>query len=54
MKGKKKNKEVSFFCDLRFEFCNYLYDSYWRLTYSLTSGLVRLVEVRASWSKHLH
>ena len=27
---------------------------HWRLTWSLTSGLVRLVEVRASRPKHLH
>jgi hypothetical protein len=27
---------------------------HWRLTWSLTSGSVRLVEVRANWSKHLY
>jgi len=42
------DQEVCFFCDLRFESCGYLYDGHWRLTWSLISGLVELVEVRAS------
>jgi hypothetical protein len=35
-------------CSLRFEPCGCLYDGYWRFTWSLTSGPVGLVEVRAS------
>jgi hypothetical protein len=30
------------------------YDGHWRLTWSLTSGPVGLVEVRASWPGHPH
>jgi len=47
------DQKVCFFCDLRFEPCGCSYDGYWRLTWSLTSGSVRLVEVRASWPGHL-
>jgi len=32
------------------EVCSY--DDHWRLTWSLTSGPVELVEVRASWPGH--
>jgi hypothetical protein len=35
-------------CGLKFEPCGCSYDGRWRLTWSLTSGPVRLVEVRAS------
>ena len=35
-------------CSFRFELCSYSYDGHWRLTWSLTSGLVGLVEVRVS------
>jgi len=45
--------EVSI-CGLRFEPCGCSYDSDWRLTWSLTSGPVGLVEVRASWPGHPH
>jgi hypothetical protein len=30
------------------------YDGHWRFTWSLTSGLMGLVEVRASWPGHPH
>jgi hypothetical protein len=38
----------------RFEPCGCSYDDHWRLTWSLTSGPVGLVEIRASWSGHPH
>jgi len=47
------NQKVYSLCDLRFEPCGCLYDGHWRLTWSLTSGPVGLVEVRVSWSGHL-
>ena len=43
------DQEVYSLCGLRFEPCGCSYDGYWRLTWSLTSGPVRLVEVHASW-----
>jgi hypothetical protein len=46
------DQEVCFLCDLRFEPCGCSYDGHWRLTWSLTSGPVELVEVRASWPGH--
>ena len=46
------DQEVCSFCGLRFEPCGYSYDGHWRLTWSLTSGPVGLVEVRASWPGH--
>ena len=46
------NQEVCFLCGLRFEPCGSSYDDHWRLTWSLTSGPVGLVEVRASWLGH--
>jgi len=39
-------------CKFRFEPCGCSYDSHWRFTWSLTSGPVGLVEVRASWFGH--
>ena len=42
------DQEVCSLCGLRFESCGCSYDDHWRLTLSLTSGPVRLVEVRAS------
>jgi hypothetical protein len=42
------NQEVCFLCDLRFESCDCSYDGHWRFTWSLTSGPVKLVEVRIS------
>jgi hypothetical protein len=42
------DQEVCSLCGLRFEPYGYSYDGQWRLTWSLTSGPVRLVEVRAS------
>jgi hypothetical protein len=46
------DQEVCFLCSLRFEPCSCSYDSHWRLTWSLTSGPVGLVEVHASWPGH--
>ena len=46
------DQEVCSLCGLRFEPCGRSYDGHWRLTWSLTSGPVRLVEVCASWSGH--
>jgi hypothetical protein len=46
------DQEVCFLCGLRFEPCGYSYDGHWRLTWSLTSGPVGLVEVRANWPGH--
>ena len=46
------DQEVCFLCGLRFEPCSCSYDGHWRLTWSLTSGPVGLVEVRASWPGH--
>ena len=42
------DQEVCSLCGLRFEPCGCSYDGHWRLTWSLTSGSVGLVEVRAS------
>jgi hypothetical protein len=46
------DQEVCFLCGLRFESCGCSYDGHWRLTWSLTSGPVGLVEVRANWPGH--
>ena len=46
------DQEVCFFYGLRFEPCGCSYDGHWRLTWSLTSGPMGLVEVRASWPGH--
>ena len=43
------DQEVCSLCGLRFESCGCSYDGHWRFTWSLTSGPVGLVEVRASW-----
>jgi hypothetical protein len=48
------NQEVCSLCGLRFESRGCLYDDHWKLTWSLISGSVRLVEVRASWPRHPH
>jgi hypothetical protein len=48
------DQEVCSLCDLKFEPYSYSYDGYWRLTWSLTSGPVELVEVRANWLGRLH
>jgi hypothetical protein len=42
------NQEICSLCGFRFELCGCSYDDHWRLTWSLTSGPVGLVEVRAS------
>ena len=42
------DQEICSFCGLRFEPCGCSYDDHWRLTWSLTSGPVGLVEVHAS------
>jgi hypothetical protein len=46
------DQEVCSLCGLRFEPYSCSYDGHWRLTWSLTLGLVGLVEVRASWPGH--
>ena len=46
------NQEVCSLCGLRFESYGYSYDGHWKLTWSLTSGPVGLVEVRANWPGH--
>ena len=46
------DQEVCFLCGLRFKPCGCSYDGHWRFTWSLTSGPVGLVEVRASWPGH--
>jgi len=46
------DQEICFFCDFRFEPCGCSYDGHWRLTWSLTSRPVGLVEVRANWPEH--
>jgi len=43
------DKEVCSLCGLKFEPCGCSYDGHWKFTWSLTSGPVGLVEVRASW-----
>ena len=42
------DQEVCSFCGLKFEPFGCSYDGHWRLTWSLTSGPVGLVEVPAS------
>ena len=46
------DQEICSLCGLRFEPCGCSYDGHWRLTWSLTSGPVGLVEMRASWPGH--
>ena len=46
------DQEVCFLCGLRFKLYGCSYNSHWRLTRSLISRPVELVEVRASWSGH--
>jgi len=46
------DQEVCSLCGLKFEPCGCSYDGHWRLTWSLTSGPVGLVEVHASWPEH--
>jgi len=50
--GKNLDQEVCSLCSLRFKPCGCSYDGHWRLTWSLTSGPVGLVEVRACWPGH--
>jgi hypothetical protein len=38
-------QEICSLCGLRFEPCGCSYDSHWKLTWSLTSGSVRLIKV---------
>jgi hypothetical protein len=45
------DQEVCSLCGLRFEPCGCSYDGHWRLTWSLTSGPVELVEMHASRCK---
>ena len=42
------NQEIYFLYGLRFEPCGCSYNDHWRLTWSLTSGPMGLVEVRAN------
>jgi hypothetical protein len=46
------DQEVCSLCDLRFKPCGCSYDGHWRLTWSLTSGTMGLVEVHANWPGH--
>jgi len=46
------DQEICFLCGFRFEPCGCSYDSHWRLTWSLTSEPVGLVEMRAGWPGH--
>jgi hypothetical protein len=46
------DREICFLDGLRFEPCDCSYDGHWRLTWSLTSGSVGLVEVRTNWPEH--
>jgi len=46
------DQDVCSLCGLRFEPCGCLNDSHWRLTWSLTSRPVELVEVRVNWPGH--
>jgi len=46
------DQEVCSLCGLKFEPCGCSYDGHWRFTWSLTSGPMGLVEVRASWPGH--
>jgi hypothetical protein len=46
------DQEVCSLYGLKFEPCGYSYDGHWRLTWSLISGPVGLVEVRTSWPGH--
>jgi hypothetical protein len=48
LSDKNLDQEVCSLCDLRFEPCGCSYDGNWRLIWSLTSGPVELVEMRAS------
>jgi hypothetical protein len=43
------DQEICSLYGLGFEPCGCSYDSHWKLTWSLTSGPVGLVKVRASW-----
>jgi hypothetical protein len=43
-----------FLFSFKFELCGCSYNSHWRLTWSLTSGPVRLVEVHTNWSGYPH
>ena len=42
------DQDVCSLCGLRFKPCGCSYDGHWRLTWSLTSGTVGLVEVHAN------
>jgi hypothetical protein len=46
------DQEICSFSGLRFEPCGCSYDGHWRLTWSLISGPVGLVEMHVSWSGH--
>jgi hypothetical protein len=46
------DQEVCSLCGFRFEPCDCSYNGYWRLTWSLTSGPVGLVEMHGSWPEH--
>jgi hypothetical protein len=46
------DQEICSLCDLRFGPCGCSYDGHWRLTWSLISGPIRLIEVRTNWPGH--
>jgi hypothetical protein len=48
------DQEVCFICVFRFKLCGCLYDGHWKLTWSLISRPVELVEVRISWPEKPH
>jgi hypothetical protein len=48
------DQEICFLSSLMFEPCDCSYNDHWRLTWSLTSGPVGLVEMRANWPGHPH
>jgi hypothetical protein len=47
------DQDVCFLYGLRVEPCGCLYDSHRRLTWSLTSGPMKLVEVCANWPEYI-
>ena len=48
------DQEVYSIYGLRFEPCGCSYDGHWKLTWSLTSEPVKLIEVCPNWSGYLH
>ena len=46
------DQEVCFLYGFKFEPCGCLYNGHWTLKWSLTSGPVKLIEVRKNWPGH--